>query len=205
MMGSRESEGWGYERGGETLHKVTLTSGFWLARTPVTQLQWKSVMGNNPAEFKGDELPVESVSWEDCMEFCQKAGLQLPTEAQWEYACRAGGSGPYAGTGRLEDMGWFKDNSDTTTHPVGKKRPNAWGLFDMCGNVAEWCMDTWEFDLGKIPVTDPVKNSSKDSRVLRGGSWDDDARHCRSDFHGLGTTNHKYKYNDRGLRPCLLA
>ena len=153
-----------FKMGGE--HQVTLAKGFWMGKTEVTQAQWKSVMGNNPSDYKGDDLPVENVSWNDCQKFCEKMGLQLPTEAQWEYACRAGSPGKYAGTGNLDDMGWWGGNSGEKTHPVGQKQPNAWGLYDMHGNVWEWCAD-----------------GDGSYRVLRGGSWyNSDARYCTSSY-----------------------
>ena len=161
----------------ETQHEVTLTKGFWMLETEVTQKQWKAVMGTNPSFFKGDDLPVESVSWNDCQEFCEKTGLQLPTEAQWEYACRAGTTDAYAGN--LDEMAWYYSNSGNKTHPVGTKKPNAWGLYDMHGNVWEWCQD-WYGDYPSGSVTDPTGPSSGYSRVVRGGSWDNDARICRS-------------------------
>ena len=117
-----------------------------MAETEVTQGQWKGVMGDNPSEFKGDDRPVENVSWDDCQKFivkvnAQLAGerLRLPTEAEWEYACRAGTGGAYGGTGNLDEMGWYDGNSGRRTHPVKQKRPNAWGLYDMhgtCGSGA---------------------------------------------------------------------
>ncbi|MBR3582027.1 MAG: formylglycine-generating enzyme family protein [Kiritimatiellae bacterium] len=162
-------------------HQVTLTEGFWMGKTEVTQAQWESVMGNNPSCFKGDNRPVESVSWNDCQQFCQKTGLQLPTEAQWEYACRAGNTGEYAGTGNLDDMGWYDDNSGRGTHPVETKQPNAWGLYDMHGNVWECCAD-WYGDYPSGAVTDPQGPSSGSGRVLRGGSWDRDASYCTSAY-----------------------
>jgi len=160
-------------------HQVTLTKGFWMSKTEVTQAQWKSVMENNPSYFKGDDLPVESVSWDDCQKFCQKTGLQLPTEAQWEYACRAGSTGKYAGTGNLDEMGWYSGNSGQKTHPVGTKQPNAWGLYDMHGNVWEWCAD-WYGDYPSGAVTDPEGSSSGSARVERGGCWYSTAGDCSS-------------------------
>lgn len=156
----------------ETQHEVTLTKGFWMAKTEVTQAQWKSVMGNNPSKHKGDDLPVEVVSWEDAQVFCLKAGLQLPTEAEWEYACRAGSTGPYAGSGVLDEMGWHPENSGGKTHPVGQKKPNAWGLYDMHGNVDEWCADWYDSRYyAKSPLMDPKGPVSGSERVHRGGSW----------------------------------
>lgn len=192
MMGSPAPDAL-YGRGGEKdrdddeeQHQVTLTKGFWMAKTEVTQEQFISVMGNNPSEQKGEKLPVENVSWEVCREFCQKTGLELPTEAEWEYACRAGSTGPYAGNGRLNDMGWYDGNSEGKTHPVGQKRPNAWGLYDMHGNVMEWCADLYDARLG-------------DTRVLRGGCYRSYANLCRS---ANRIDKHNCYWNDRwGFRP----
>jgi formylglycine-generating enzyme required for sulfatase activity len=167
MMGSPDDEAG--RRANEIRSEATLDEGFWMARTEVTQRQWKSVMGTRPSDNMGDvsadailkrafsvswsnpyasdadadDLPVECVSWKECQEFCRLTGLQLPTETQWEYACRAGSDGPFAGTGVADQMGWFQGNGRFETHPVGRKRPNAWGLYDMHGNVAEWCEDEW--------------------------------------------------------------
>ena len=154
-------------------HLVRLTKGFWMAKTEVTQAQWRSVMGNNPSHFPGDNRPVEEVDWAECAEFCRKAGngLRLPTEAEWEYACRAGSEGRYAGTGNLDEMGWYASNSGGKTHPVGEKQPNAWGLYDMHGNVWEWCADWYQPDLGKNEVTNPTGAAEGPNRILRGGNW----------------------------------
>ena len=155
--------------GERRVHKVKLPQGFWMAKTEVTQAQWKSVMGDNPSDHEGDDLPVENVNWNVCQKFCEKTGLSLPTEAEWEYACRAGSKGPYAGTGRLEDMGWYDDNSGNKTHPVGQKQPNVWGLYDMHGNVQEWCADC----MSEAP-------SMAYYRVTRGGGCRNDASSCQS-------------------------
>ena len=162
---------------GTGAYRVTLTRTFWMGETPVTQKQWESVMGKNPSCFKGDDRPVEGVSWEDCQEFIQKVNaklldgqVRLPTEAEWEYACRAGTTTPYGGTGNLDEMGWYGGNSGGETHPVGQKKPNAWGLYDMHGNVWEWCAD-WFGDYPSGSVTDPTGPSSGETRVRRGGSW----------------------------------
>ncbi|MBM4142456.1 MAG: formylglycine-generating enzyme family protein [Lentisphaerae bacterium] len=174
------------ERGflaGEKPHQVTLTRGFYMGKTEVTQTQWEQVIGYNPSLFKnvGPEAPVDTVSWDDCQEFCKKAGggLRLPTEAEWEYACRAGTEGRYAG--ELEETGWYLGNSDGTTHPVGKKKPNAWGLYDMHGNVREWCQDVHASGYPDGAATDPVGPAKEgEYRVVRGGSWADYAFFCRS-------------------------
>ena len=170
-------------------------------------------MGENPSMFKGDNRPVENVSWEYCQSFISKinsqqhCGARLPTEAEWEFACRAGSTGPYGGNGKLDDMGWFYGNSGgifvifRDTHPVGQKRANAWGFYDMHGNVLEWCHD-WYGDYGSA-ATDPVGPTSGGSRVLRGGSWRNDARECRSAFRGR--LDPDYYINCAGFRLCCSA
>lgn len=174
----------------EVSHMVTLTRGFWLKSTEVTQIEWISVMGTSPSHFNscGDTCPVEEVSWDDATAYCdalsKKEGLtacyeagtfkgvdcegyRLPTEAEWEYAARAGATG--ARYGDLDAIAWYDDNSGTTTHPVGQKQPNAWGLSDMLGNVWEWCQD-WYGDYSG-DATDPVGPQSGSNRVIRGGGW----------------------------------
>jgi len=189
----------------ETPHQVTLTKAFWLGRTEVTQGQWQAVMGSSPSHFKGKDLPVEAVSWNDASDFCKKLNAKgllptgwrwtLPTEAQWEYACRAGTTGGYAGT--LDAMAWYYSNSGSKTHPVGTKQANAWGLADMHGNVWEWCAD-WSGDYPKDAVTDPAGPNNGSSRVARGGSWDNDGSYCRSAYCRRNTPD--YRYNHTGFR-----
>ena len=180
MMGSAENES--YRGDGETLHQVTISKPFYLQKTPVTQRQWEVVMGNNPSEFKGEDMPVETLSWDDVQEYIQKLNelsgeslYRLPTEAEWEYACRAGSNGRYCfGSDKtmLGEYAWGMTNSNGTTHPVGLKRPNAWGLYDMHGNICEWVQDWYgENYYGKSPHDDPKGPSSGSLRVLRGGSW----------------------------------
>lgn len=181
-------------------HQVALTKGFWMAKTEVTQKQWKSVMGNNPSEHKGDEFPVESVSWNDCQEFCKKMGLTLPTEAEWEYACRAGTTGPYGGSGKLDEMGWYAGNSENQTHSVGRKQANAWGLYDMHGNVWEWCED-WSGAYPNGVATDPKGLASGKHRVLRGGDYSMKSRACRSAFRLGSDPGSCFWYI--GFRPVL--
>ncbi len=210
QMGSPTSEEGRFD--GETRHRVTLTRGFWLGETQVTQGLWKEVMGGNPSfNQAGDDYPVENVSWDDCQTFIGKlnarAGVQgsglrfaLPTEAQWEYACRTGTTGDYGGTGRLDDMGWYWNNSGCGTHPVGEKEPNAWGFRDMHGNVFEWCAD-WYGDYPSGAVTDPTGPASGDDRVLRGGCYWIYPRFCRSALRFGSMPSARLR--DHGLR--LLA
>lgn len=173
--------------------KVTLTQGFWLGKTEVTQAQYEAVTGTNPSALKtvGQDAPVDRVSWIDAMEFCrtlnareQAAGrlpkghaYTLPTEAQWEYACRAGTTGSHAGEPNA--MAWHDNNSGATTHPVGTKKPNAWGFHDMSGNVLEWCLD-WYGDYPGGSVADPTGPERGYYRMARGGSWRTDSRPGRS-------------------------
>ena len=142
-------------------------------------------MHNNPSHIKGDNFPVEMVSWFDCQEFCAKCeelGLPvcLPSEAQWEYACRAGTTGGFAGN--LNDMGWYKGNSNSQIHPVGMKRPNSFNLYDMHGNVWEWCYDAYEWDNRSKTNGDAFIGDKSSHRISRGGSWKEDPNFCRSAF-----------------------
>jgi formylglycine-generating enzyme required for sulfatase activity len=198
----------------ETQHQVTLTRGFWMGATEVTQAQWTAVIGSYSPYFHGDTLPMETVAWDDAMAFCQKLTAQekaagrlppgyiytLPTEAQWEYACRAGTTGPYAGD--LDAMAWYKANSDDVTHPVGTKQPNAWGLFDMNGNVSEWCYD-WSGLYPDGAVADPTGPATGSFRVVRGASWDDSALNCRSAVRFRRVPS--YQNYDEGFRLALSA
>jgi len=173
----------------ETQHRVTLTKGFYMGETEVTQGLWQEVMGANPSYNEvGDNYPVEKVSWNNCQDFLSKLNAKapagwrfaLPTEAQWEYACRAGTTGAYGGSGNLDEMGWYDGNSGNKTHPVAQKRANAWGLYDMHGNVWEWCAD-WFGNYQRGAVTDPT-GGALGGRVLRGGSYWDLPRGCRSAY-----------------------
>ncbi len=182
LMGSPDDE---QGRGsGEPQHEVTLTRGFWMLETEVTQQMYEGIMGSNPSRVQGPTLPVESVSWFDAHTFCQRlsndwqVSVLLPTEAQWEYACRAGTTGPFAGV--LKEMAWYGDNAAADApKPVGKKTPNAWGLHDMHGNVEEWCRDLRE-RFSFEPATDPTGAADGDTRIIRGGSRGMSANACRS-------------------------
>ncbi len=158
MMGSPKSES-GRDSNEGPQHQVTISKAFELQTTEVTQSQWQAVMGSTPSDFKGPDLPVEQVSWDDAQAFISKLNAlgdgyryRLPTEAEWEYAARAGTTGPYAGD--LDAMAWYSQNSGNKTHPVGTKAPNAWGLYDMHGNVWEWTQD-WDGAYSSSAVTDP--------------------------------------------------
>jgi len=171
--------------------QVTLSQSFWLARTQVTQAQWEAIMGGNPSEFRGANRPVENISWEDAQAFIAKLNdrrilpedwkFALPTEAQWEYACRAGVKGPFSG-GSIDAVGWYAKNSGATTHEVGRKKANAWGLQDMHGNLCECCAD-WYGERLKGGV-DPSGPASGDARVFRGGFFFEDASGCRAASRG---------------------
>jgi len=177
----------------EQPHQVRITKAFHLGVHEVTQEQYERVMAVNPSHFKGPQHPVGTVSWDHAMEFCDKLSALpdekaadrsycLPTEAEWEYACRAGSTTPYSFGDNATDLGnhaWFKENSSATTHPVGEKHPNAWGLYDMHGNVLEWCAD-WFGEYTQSPVDDPAGPSAGTDRVTRGGSWDFAAPLCRA-------------------------
>jgi len=175
-------------------HKVTITNGFYLSATEITQKQWRAVMGRSaPCKFKGDDLPADSVSWNDCMDFVNKMNevekkkiYGLPTEAEWEYACRAKSSTQYCfgdETDVVDEYGWHFGNSNNAPHPVGLKKPNAWGLYDMHGNVWEWCLDNYAeympFEL--IDPRGPVLNASDDDKkLIRGGGWYNPQDGCTS-------------------------
>jgi formylglycine-generating enzyme required for sulfatase activity len=174
----------------EVQHRVTLTKGFWLGVYPVTQAEWQAVMKNNPSHFKGDNRPVEQVSWVDCQEFCaalsKREGktYRLPTEAEWEYACRAGTTTAYCfgdDPAKLGEYAEFGGNSDNKTHPVGQKKANAWGLYDMHGNVWQWCQD-WYGAYPQSDQVDPQGPAQGSYRVFRGGCWSDAPRGCRSAY-----------------------
>jgi len=182
-------KGYGDEK---PVHEVTL-DGFWLSKYQVTQAQYEAIMGKNPARFKGPNKPVECVSWNDAKEYCRRLSEEtggrfvLPSETQWEFACRGGSELEYCFGDKeeeLEDYAWYGNNSNDETHSVGLRKPNAWGLYDMHGNVWEWCEDDWHDNYEKAPgdgkpwVDEPRGNR----RVLRGGSWYYFSFFCRSAY-----------------------
>ena len=200
---------------GNEAHEVTLTKPFKMGVHEVTQAQYEQVMGVNPSHFKGAENPVEEVSWGDAVEFCRRlsdlpaekaAGnvYRLPTEAEWEYACRAGTTTMYSfgdDDSELGDYAWFLENSGTKTHPVGRKQPNAWGLYDMHGNVWEWCQDRYG-DYPSGSVTEPTGPAVGSARLIRGGCWFFTAGYCRSAYRfGYGPSNRINR--TLGFRVCL--
>ncbi|MBI3986053.1 MAG: formylglycine-generating enzyme family protein [Lentisphaerae bacterium] len=201
MMGSSDGEA-----DEKPVHTVRIAKDFWMSRTEVTQEQWKRVMGYNPSHFVAAEVtnnPVEEVSWNDCQAFIEKlnaliassgfAGLRrddgnrnvafrLPSEAEWEYACRAGATTSFntgGDEGDLASSGWCGINSESMPHPVGRKQANSWGLFDMHGNVWEWCQD-WQGPYSGAEAADPVGPTGGVYRVMRGGGWNNTAELCRS-------------------------
>lgn len=193
----------------ETSHRVTL-SDYHIGKFAVTQRLWKAVMGSNPSYFKGDDLPVENVSWNDAQEFIRKlnretgANFRLPTEAEWEFAARGGNNSKgykYSGGDDINNVAWYDGNSGGKTHAVGQKTPNELGIYDMSGNVWEWCQD-WYGSYGGGSQTDPSGPSSGSRRVLRGGSWNDSARYCR--VSSRNDFNPDYGFSNYGFRLALV-
>ena len=190
-------------------HRVTLTNDYYIGKYEVTQALWQTVMGNNPSKFKGDNLPVEQVSWDDCQEFISKLNritgktFRLPTEAEWEYAARGGNKSrgyQYSGSNNLSDVAWFWDNSGSKTHAVGTKQPYELGIYDMSGNVWEWCQDRYG-EYNSSSQVNPTGANRGSNRVVRGGCWFHDAWNCRSSSRGYFTPD--YRNDILGLRLVL--
>jgi formylglycine-generating enzyme required for sulfatase activity len=248
MGGSGEYDGkpilgWSGERDGKPIHQVTISKAFYMSDHEVTQKEWVEVMGSNPCHSKGDDLPVEKVSWYDAIEYCNKRsvkegltpaytidktrkdednkndyddvkwvvtwnksanGYRLPTEAEWEFAARGGVQSKdweYAGGTSAGTVAWFGDNSGSKTHPVKTKKANEAGLYDMSGNVWEWCWD-WREGYKGDSQTDPTGVSSGPGRVVRGGSWYDDAAYVRSACRGYDSPSRRsYALGFRLVRP----
>ena len=195
-------------------HQVTL-SDYYIGQTQVTRALWTAIMGSNPSYFKGDNLPVEQVSWEECQTFIKKLNsllskelggkrFALPTEAQWEFAARGGNQSKgykYAGSNNIDDVAWYKNNSGDDLHPVAQKQPNELGLYDMSGNVLEWCHD-WYGRYSSDAQTNPQGPADGEERVSRGGGWCDFAKDCRVSYrYGSAPSDGD---NIFGLRLCLI-
>ena len=210
-MGATSEQGSDADSDEEPVHSVTLSS-YYIGKTEVTQALWKAVMGSSPSDtstLKVDNLPVERVSWNDCQEFIRKLNaltgqnFRLPTEAEWEFACRGGNNSrgyKYSGSNYIDNVAWYWDNSGKKTHPVATKLPNELGIYDMSGNVWEWCSD-WYDKYSSGAQANPKGPESGSCRVFRGGGWGSYAGYCRSSNRGYNTPTHRH---DRlGLRLAL--
>lgn len=195
-------------------HEVTLTKDFYIGSSEVTQAQYKSVMGDNPSGFRGDDLPVEKVSWNEAMAFCAKLNelgkapkgwkFTLPTEAQWEFAARGGNKSRgfiYSGSDDFEEVMWHEDNSDEKTHPVAQKKANELGLYDMSGNVWEWCLDSYEVGYARDPEF--LTGNRGSFRVNRGGSWYYVSKFCRPVVRDCDDPG--FRDDDVGFRVVLVS
>ena len=206
------------EKNEKRVHMVEITKPFYLGVTEVTQAQYEAVMGENPSEIRVADRPVEHVTWHNAQKFCEKLSAKegrtyrLPTEAEWEYACRAGSTTEYCfgdSAAGLGEYAWYDKNAGDAggryARPVGQKKPNAWGLYDMHGNVPEWCADYYAFDYyWQGRMVDPSGPAESSTRVLRGGAWGHSACDCRSAsrsgcWPGFGD------YGDNGFRVALTA
>ena len=207
-MGATEEQGNDAESNESPTHQVTLSS-YMIGKTEVTQELWQAVMGSNPSIYSNSNLPVETVSWEDCQIFITKLNgltgkkFRLPTEAEWEYAARGGNKSQgykYSGSNTIDDVAWYRSNSSSGPHLVATKAPNELGIYDMSGNVWEWCSDRYG-DYSSSAQTNPTGPASGANRVLRGGGWSDDARYCRVSFRSSLSPSGSYSY--MGFRLCL--
>jgi formylglycine-generating enzyme required for sulfatase activity len=214
VMGGKETPGPEWQLDEKPEHRVTLSKGYFLGKTEVTQAQWEAVMGSNPSKWKGPDLPVEQINWDDAQNFLKKLtekcrgqlkgrSAVLPTEAQWEYAYRAGTKTKWTfgdNDKGIGDYAWTKENSGGQTHPVAQKKPNPWGLYDMGGNLWEWCQD-WGAPFPPGDAVDPVGPTTGTQRVLRGGSFDYVAAPTRTSFRSRYNPSPR-DAND-GLRVCV--
>ena len=202
MMGSEDFD-WS-----KPVHTVKIRTPFYLGIYPVTQREWNAIMGNNPSKFNGNDLPVERVSWNEVQDFIKKLNekegtnkYRLPTEAEWEYAARAGTTTQYSfgdDDSKLGEYAWYYEKSDKT-HPVGKKKANQWGLYDMHGNVWEWVQDEWHDNYKSAPADGSAwEDGVSANRVNRGGSWYHDAKNCRSAARSRYDPGSRY--HDLGFR-----
>lgn len=207
-MGATSEQGSEAESDEKPTHNVTLSS-YYICKYEVTQALWRAVMGSNPSYFKGDNLPVECVSWNDCQTFINRLNsytgrnFRLPTEAEWEFAARGGNYSrhyKYSGSNYIGDVAWYTDNSGSRTHPVGTKQANELGLYDMSGNVYEWCSD-WYGSYSSYSQSNPTGAASGSGRVKRGGCWYCSARFCRSSCRYINSPG--ISYYCLGLRLVL--
>ena len=207
-MGATSEQGSGADSDEKPTHSVTL-SDYYIGETEVTQALWEAVMGSNPSSWEGSNLPVESVSWEDCQEFISKLNsltgenFSLPTEAEWEYAARGGNKSQgykYSGSNVINRVAWYRDNSGDKTHPVKQKQANELGIYDMSGNVEEWCSD-WLGSYSSSSQTNPSGPSTGTYRVVRGGRWYEFARACR--VSNRITCTYGDRHNGLGLRLAM--
>lgn len=206
-MGATSEQGSDANDNEKPTHQVTLST-YYIGRTEVTQALWEAVMGSNPSSFKGKKLPVENVSYDDCKQFIEKLNVmtgqdfRLPTEAEWEFAARGGNQShgyKYSGSNYLDDVAWFGENSGSETNTVATKRPNELGIYDMSGNVFEWCRDSYA-NYTSSPQTNP-RGGSGSNRVYHGGSWCHDARYCRVSYRNSRWPD--FRSHDLGLRLVL--
>lgn len=200
LMGSPDEEAERYND--EIQHNVQITQGYWLADTACTHELWEAVMGVNSLTAENDTYPITHVSWYDARIFCEKLSqitgkkYSLPTEAQWEYACRAGSKTGYCfgpDEKELKDYGWYNKNANNASHSVGGKKPNKYGLYDMHGNVWEWCSD-WFAEYNEDDQVDPLGPDEGETRILRGGSWLESAGNCRCAYRFHGDPGLYYYY-----------
>ena len=207
-MGATSEQGSAAEIDEYPVHSVTL-SDYYIGETEVTQELWEAVMGSNPSDFSGNQKPVEMVSWNDCKEFITNLNnltgmnFRLPTEAEWEYAARGGNESQgyrYSGSNTIDNVAWYYDNSGSETHNVKTKSPNELGIYDMSGNVIEWCED-WYGNDSSGSQTNPAGPSTGSNRVNRGGGWTSTAGICRVSRRNFSNPGSRY-YN-LGLRLCL--
>lgn len=209
MMGaSTDEDSDAYDRE-SPVHQVTLAP-FYIGVYEVTQEQWEAVMGDNPSQYSGENMPVDNVTWEAAGQFCEKLSALtgktyvLPTEAQWEFAARGGNKSEgykYSGSDTVDDVAWYWENSFFTTHPVGEKQPNELGLYDMSGNVYEWCSD-WYGDYSADDTIDPAGPESGTQKCSRGGGWASNAAGVRNSYRGYYDVD--FQYNILGLRVICL-
>ena len=203
QMGATSEQGSDATDDEKPAHSVTLSS-YYIAETEVTQAQWRAVMGSNPSSFTGDNRPVEQVTWYDAKKFCERLSeltgrtYLLPTEAQWEFAARGGNQSQgyrYSGSNTISDVAWYVSNSSNTTHSVKQKQPNELGLYDMSGNVWEWCSDWYNSSYySSSSQTNPTGPSSGSNRVLRGGGWRSYAGGCRVAYRYDFNPSDSYNY-----------